>query len=404
MPTPEEQLLRSQQQANAIINSDNERAIADYNMQTAAEVNALDQNAQAQEANYKTYSDIVKGWADEARINEENARKAAEEQAKSDRKQIQNAGLAQAASAIVNLIGTAHGAQNQPAVDNMDKWQSRADAARREREAKTEGYRAQLRNLETQKAQLDYQFGNTKAQADLNRANVLANRAQGLNQMLTSAAQTKAKGALDLAQLGYNIDRQRKQDAQNEEKQITALRRGGYDPISGKYYNPKTGNFDSDTFVSVPASSRSGGGKAFSDYTATDWRGFRDKYAQGSGLKNGYKDYLALKKDDKKYREWAEANPEYAEIMSLLEDTTELTDDNLKHLELSQSVVNALNGEFATADGKKATIINPAEAVPSNKLAMNLDKDGNPHYVGFAGAVQDYNKKLAKEGAAIELP
>ena len=78
--------------------------------------------------------------------------------------------------------------------------------------------------------------------------------------------------------------------------------------------------------------------------------------------------------------------------------------DNLKHLELSQSVVNALNGEFATADGKKATIINPAEAVPSNKLAMNLDKDGNPHYLGFAGAIQDYNKKLAKEGAAIELP
>lgn len=401
--TPEEQLLKSQQQANNLVNNDNARSIADYNAQTQVISDALDKSAQTQEANYKAYSDIVKGWADEARANEENARKAAEEQSQKDQEQIKAGGLAQAASAIVNLIGTAHGAQNQPATNFMDKWQARADVARKERESKTEGYRAQLRNLEAQKAQLDLQFGNNKAQSELNKANTLAGRAQGLNQMRSNAAQTKAKGTLDLAQLGYNIDRQKKQDAQNEEKQIVALRRGGFDPISGKYYNPKTGQFDSDTFVSVPASSRSGSGKTFNDYTATDWRGFRDKYAQGSGLKNGYKDYLALKKDSKKYKEWADANPEYAEIMSLLEDTTELTDDNLKHLELSQSVIDALNGSYGEEEKKKVPIVNPGET--STRLTMNLDKDGNPHYLGFAGTIQDNNKKIINDpNVEIVLP
>ncbi len=400
--TPEEQLLQSQQQANSLANIDNARAIADYNAQTKDISNALDKSAQAQADNYKTYSDILKGWADAAREYEESERKAAEQQAKKDQKQIIAGGLAQAASAIANLIGTAHGAQNQPSTDYMDKWQSRADAARKEREAKAEGYRAQLRNLEAQKVQLDFKYGNDRAQSELNKANILAGRAQGLSQMRTNATQAKAKGVLDLAQLGYNIDRQKKKDQQNEANQILAMRRGGYDPISGKYYNPKTGIFDSDTFVRVP-SNRAGSGKTFSDYTSTDWRGFRDKYAKGSGLKNGYKDYLALKKDSKKYKEWADANPEYAEIMSLLEDTTELTDDNLKLLELSQSVVNALNGDYGEGEKKKAVWVNPAET--GGRLTMQPDKDGNPHYLGFAGIVQDNNKKLINDpNVEIVLP
>lgn len=63
-------------------------------------------------------------------------------------------GLAEAAAAITNLIGTTKGAVSQKWESPQPKWAERADALRREREAKIKNYKDQITALQQAKNQV----------------------------------------------------------------------------------------------------------------------------------------------------------------------------------------------------------------------------------------------------------
>lgn len=98
----------------------------------------------------KSYDDIINGMIAD--------RDAYQQQSKEDEKrndQVQFfGGLAEAAAAITNLIGTTKGAVSQKWESPQPGWAARIDALKKERDTKLQNYKTQLATLEQAKNQV----------------------------------------------------------------------------------------------------------------------------------------------------------------------------------------------------------------------------------------------------------
>lgn len=394
-----EKAAKAEQDAMSAAEKANNDLLSEYNERTKELQEQAQQSNKATEEAGLSYIDMIGSWENAMRQHSQKLQEEAEAKNKKEQSAMKAGGLAGAASAIINLIGTAKGAHNQHQENFISNWQSRADAARRERDARLGSYRDQLRTLESQRALLKYNFAKGKAAADANLASLLAQRGDAAAQLkaagVKEAAIGKAKiaaGESARATQVYNAALRAKQAAATATKdalqtQIKAQEAAarinteyskqlanGYDSRTGKFYNPQTKKYDSDSFVTVPGKED----KSFSDFNASDWRGFRDTYAKHVGLKNGYKSYFELKKD-KNYNKWVSEHPEEAQVLEWLESPLDLEKSDLEKLLIMQSVVDALSGEKTGRVG-----VDPS-SIPGATM------DASKRFIGRAGALERGN-------------
>ncbi len=388
-----EKAAKAEQDAMSAAEKANNDLLSEYNERTKELQEQAQQSNKATEEAGLSYIDMIGSWENAMRQHSQKLQEEAEAKNKKEQSAMKAGGLAGAASAIINLIGTAKGAHNQQQENFTSNWQSRADAARRERDARLGSYRDQLRTLESQRALLKYNFAKGKAAADANLASLLAQRgdaaaqlkAAGVKEAATGKAKIAAGESARAAQV-YNAAATATKDAlQTQIKAREAAARinteyskqlaNGYDSRTGKFYNPQTKKYDSDSFVTIPGKED----KSFSDFNASDWRGFRDTYAKHAGLKNGYKAYLELKGNNKKYDDWVSKHPEEAQVLEWLESPLDLEKSDLEKLLIMQSVVDALSGEKTELGG-----VDPS-SIPGATM------DASKRFIGHAGALEKGN-------------
>ena len=99
----------------------------------------------------KDYDQIVSGMVAE---RDAYAKETAKTQKENTNMQFYG-GLAEAASALVNLIGTTKGAVSQKWESPLPRWAERADVLRKEREAKLKNYKDQITALQQAKNQIN---------------------------------------------------------------------------------------------------------------------------------------------------------------------------------------------------------------------------------------------------------
>ena len=204
-----------------------------------------------------TYVGIADTWIQAAKNRAETQRKSNEEMEQQNKRVRTIGGLAEAASALVNVLGTVHGASNQQWQSPQPQWAERADKYRLERDRKLENYREMKQTLERQKAQIQYGIGtdaakrkadNARTFADLEakKAAVNYNSAVDLAKAGVEAATTSANTAIrGIDVLLGNAARQ--QSNYNDSRRIAVYERNqGMDPRTGKFYNPATGQYDLD--------------------------------------------------------------------------------------------------------------------------------------------------------------
>lgn len=390
-----EKAAKAEQDAMSAAEKANNDLLSEYNERTKELQEQAQQSNKATEEAGLSYIDMIGSWENAMRQHSQKLQEEAEAKNKKEQSAMKAGGLAGAASAIINLIGAAKGAHNQQQENFISNWQSRADAARRERDARLGSYRDQLRTLESQRALLKYNFAKGKAAADANLASLLAQRgdaaaqlkAAGVKEAATGKAKIAAGESARAAQV-YNAALRAKQAAANAlQTQIKAQEAAarinteyskqlanGYDSRTGKFYNPQTKKYDSDSFVTIPGKED----KSFSDFNASDWRGFRDTYAKHAGLKKGYKEYFELKKD-KNYNKWVSEHPEEAQVLEWLESPLDLEKSDLEKLLIMQSVVDALSGEKTELGG-----VDPS-SIPGATM------DASKRFIGRAGALEKGN-------------
>lgn len=410
-----EKAAKAEQDAMSAAEEANNDLLSEYNERTKELQEQAQQSNKATEEAGLSYIDMIGSWENAMRQHSQKLQEEAEAKNKKEQSAMKAGGLAGAASAIINLIGTAKGAHNQQQENFISNWQSRADAARRERDARLGSYRDQLRTLESQRALLKYNFAKGKAAADANLSSLLAQRGDAAAQLKAAGVKEAATGRAKIAAgesaratQVYNAALRAKQAAATATKdalqtQIKAQeaaarinteyskqQANGYDSRTGKFYNPQTKKYDSDSFVTVPGKED----KSFSDFNASDWRGFRDTYAKHAGLEDGYKDYLGLKKD-KNYNKWVSEHPEEAQVLEWLESPLDLEKSDLEKLLIMQSVVDALSGEKTERVG-----VDPS-SIPGATM------DASKRFIGRAGALERGNPvknvKYNDEGK-VKLP
>lgn len=394
-----EKAAKAEQDAMSAAEKANNDLLSEYNERTKELQEQAQQSNKATEEAGLSYIDMIGSWENAMRQHSQKLQEEAEAKNKKEQSAMKAGGLAGAASAIINLIGTAKGAHNQQQENFISNWQSRADAARRERDARLGSYRDQLRTLESQRALLKYNFAKGKAAADANLSSLLAQRGDAAAQLKAAGVKEAATGRAKIAAgesaratQVYNAALRAKQAAATATKdalqtQIKAQEAAarinteyskqlanGYDSRIGKFYNPQTKKYDSDSFVTVPGKED----KSFSDFNASDWRGFRDTYAKHAGLENGYKDYLGLKKD-KNYNKWVSKHPEEAQVLEWLESPLDLEKSDLEKLLIMQSVVDALSGEKTERVGVDPSSISGATM------------DASKRFIGRSGALEKGN-------------
>ena len=205
----------------------------------------------------KDYLDIANTWIQAANTRAETQRKINEEMEQQNKRVRTIGGLAEAASALVNVLGTVHGASNQQWQSPQPQWAERADKYRLERDRKLENYREMKQTLERQRAQIQYGIGtdaakrkadNARTFADLEekKAAVKYNSAIDLAKAGVEAATTSANTAIrGIDVLLGNDARQR--SIRNDSRRIEIYERNqGMDPRTRKFYNPATGQYDLD--------------------------------------------------------------------------------------------------------------------------------------------------------------
>lgn len=99
----------------------------------------------------KDYDQIVSGMVAE---RDAYAKETAKTEKENTNMQFYG-GLAEAASALVNLIGTTKGAVSQKWESPLPRWAERADLLRKEREAKLKNYKDQITALQQAKNQIN---------------------------------------------------------------------------------------------------------------------------------------------------------------------------------------------------------------------------------------------------------
>ncbi len=215
---------------------------------------AMNEHNKALQDNYAQLKDMISGWVKSAEEEKEAQRKRNEQSNRRDYQVRIFGGIAEAAAAIVNLVGTAHGASPMRWQSPQDRWAQRADQYRRERDAKLAKLDAQLKALDRQKAQLDFTMGKEQIerdyktkQAEISGDNEVAKAIYGGR---VKAAQVQKEGNtrnISLAMQGLNTGRQEKSQKETESYRDFQRRLYGYDPETGLFYNSETKQFDRKT-------------------------------------------------------------------------------------------------------------------------------------------------------------
>ena len=205
----------------------------------------------------KDYLDIANTWIQAANTRAETQRKINEEMEQQNKRVRTIGGLAEAASALVNVLGTVHGASNQQWQSPQPQWAERADKYRLERDRKLENYREMKQTLERQRAQIQYGIGTDAAKRKADNARTLADLAAKRAAVKYNSAVDAAKAGVEAATTSANTairgidvllgNAARQQSNYNDSRRIAVYERNqGMDPRTGKFYNPATGKYDLD--------------------------------------------------------------------------------------------------------------------------------------------------------------
>lgn len=205
-----------------------------------------------------TYIGIADKWIQAAKDRAETQRKINEEMEQQNKRVRTIGGLAEAASALVNVLGTVHGASNQQWQSPQPQWAERADKYRLERDRKLENYREMKQTLERQRAQIQYGISTDAAKMKADKARTLAdvaakkaaanyNTSIDLAKAGVEAATTSANTAIRGIDVLLGNDA-RQQSINNDSRRIAVYERDqGMDPRTRKFYNPATGQYDLDS-------------------------------------------------------------------------------------------------------------------------------------------------------------
>lgn len=276
--TPQEQIAKALEDLNAA-GQTYKKAVEDSGQTYSSDLEtigtnlktSIDESGNDMTKAGQTYLDIANTWIQAANTRADTQRKINEEMEQQNKRVRTIGGLAEAASALVNVLGTVHGASNQQWQSPQPQWAERADKYRLERDRKLENYREMKQTLERQRAQIQYGIGTDAAKrkaetaktlADLGakRAAVKYNSAIDAAKAGVEAATTSANTAIrgidvllgnDARQRSINNDSRRianeTRRIANETRRIEAYERNqGMDPRTGKFYNPATGKYDLD--------------------------------------------------------------------------------------------------------------------------------------------------------------
>lgn len=262
MQREREQQLQAQQAQTAAAAQDYMRAVNTNTEDLAAE---LSQSGEAADRAGQKYYETIGDWVTDQQNELARQREAAARQEKSDYNTRVFGGLTEGLAALVNMVGVTQGATPQQWQSPQQEWAQRADALRRERDAKIETNRGILRNLEAQKAQVGYSNAAGAAERKMRNASAIAGRRDQVAKMGFDAAiariNTQAAAGKELSEFqkwqlqfmenarnnaaGRNIQQQNADNTRAYHEGM--LRLQGYDPATGKFANSKTGKFDRDT-------------------------------------------------------------------------------------------------------------------------------------------------------------
>ena len=337
------------------VNTATNELVANRNSVSADLQSALSEAEDKRAQAAKTYSEIVRGMQADAKMRIENQKNADKMNAARDSKLSLFGGIADAAAALVNLIGTSKGANSAQYASPQPAWQERINALRKEREARIERYKNEADALEEQSARLDYSTALDLSNAEKEDAIKIAARNDETNSLNHQSAIQSAKTGLEAKLADTNLELQgikieNEAQARRERNAETAAnnaatqalkyqdlvakwRNKGYDIETGKWKNPASGQFDLD----VPSGSSS-------DLTESQLKSARDRVARQAGLSN-YDEYLKMKKGKKKnYKRWAEDNPRVDQLLNTLQHLESIDKDTRKNLWMDDIFVQAMLG------------------------------------------------------------
>lgn len=284
----------------------------------------------------KTYVGLVDNWIKAAKNRAETQRKINEEMEQQNKRVRTIGGLAEAASALVNVLGTVHGASNQQWQSPQPQWAERADKYRLERDRKLENYREMKQTLERQRAQIQYGISTDAAKMKADKARTLAdveakkaavnyNSAIDLAKAGVEAATTSANTAIrGIDVLLGNDARQR--SIRNDSRRIEIYERNqGMDPRTRKFYNPATGEYDLDApHISMgqdnPGNPGGGDPDEVMRTTFAADTSVLDELVRsfGGDAYSSYADYVAAGNDRQSARAKRQLEEEHREIANLI--------------------------------------------------------------------------------------
>lgn len=321
-----------------------------------------------------TYTQMVQSWLDAAKAEADKQRERNEAQTKRDDRTRLWGGIAEAASSLVNLMGTTKGAVSQRWDSSQPRWAERADNLRRERDKKLESLRSQMENLQRQKAQLQYSFAKDDADRQSRLATGIAARNDQLAQQIykgnLAAAQAKAQGAQQNTALGMQglkmlIDEQNTEEgrkiqwanvgvAQSNAKRLKeqnefTQKANGFDPETGKWWNAKTKSYDLDAPENIKGTQRK---ENVGDLTMKEIVGVRDELARQMGF-DDYENYLHAANDrtragKKAFSERANDNMEVSRLLKLMEHPEMLDVKDFQKLRVSKAFNKAMGYDDGT--------------------------------------------------------
>ena len=284
----------------------------------------------------KGYLDIANTWIQAANTRAETQRKINEEMEQQNKRVRTIGGLAEAASALVNVLGTVHGASNQQWQSPQPQWAERADKYRLERDRKLENYREMKQTLERQRAQIQYGIGTDAAKRKADNARTLADVAAKRAAVKYNSAVDAAKAGVEAATTSANTairgidvllgNAARQQSNYNDSRRIAVYERNqGMDPRTGKFYNPATGKYDLDaphiSMVQDDKKNKGGGDpdEVMRNAFAADTSVLDELVlAFGDDTYNSYADYVAAGKDRESARAKRQLEEEHKEIVNLI--------------------------------------------------------------------------------------
>lgn len=280
----------------------------------------------------KDYLDIANTWIKAANTRAETQRKINEEMEQQNKRVRTIGGLAEAASALVNVLGTVHGASNQQWQSPQPQWAERADKYRLERDRKLENYREMKQTLERQRAQIQYGIGTDAAKRKADNARTLADVAAKRAAVKYNSAVDAAKAGVEAATTSANTairgidvllgNDARQQSNYNDSRRIAVYERNqGMDPRTRKFYNPATGKYDLDSQYMGGGTDKSGGDpdEVMRNAFAADTSVLDELVlAFGDDAYNSYADYVAAGKDRKSARAKRQLEEEHKEIVNLI--------------------------------------------------------------------------------------